>query len=276
MLKKAALHILFHTWKQGSFSVLFWDGDRKNYGKEPPAFTVIFHKEPQLTITDDLILTLGESYMDGTVDIEGPMDEVLRVLSRNTPGREPASKNTARQITKKSNPGIQSEQQNIHHHYDIGNDFFSLWLDDTMSYSCGYFKTSQDTLQQAQLQKMDHILKKLNLKPDETLLDTGSGWGALILHAAQHYQVRATGITLSTDQYRYTQQRIQELGLENRVDVRLLNYQSIDAAQMRFDKIVSVGMFEHVGQDNLPLYLDKVQELLSPGGMFLLHTITGL
>lgn len=117
--------------------------------------------------------------MDGTIDIEGPMDEVLRVLSLNTPGQESAQKKAAKQINNKINPGIQAEQQNIHHHYDIGNDFFSLWLDDTMSYSCGYFKTSQDTLQQAQFQKMDHILKKLNLKPDETLLDIGSGWGSL-------------------------------------------------------------------------------------------------
>lgn len=150
MLKKAALHILFHNWKLGSFSVLFWDGDRKNYGKEPPAFTIVFHKEPQITITDDLILTLGEAYMDGMIDIEGPMDEVLQVLSLNTFGREPAQKNMIWQANK-NNPGIQAEQQNIHHHYDIGDDFFPLWLDDTMSYSCGYFKSPQDTLQQAQL-----------------------------------------------------------------------------------------------------------------------------
>ena len=122
------------------------------------------------------------------------MDEVSRVLSLNTLGREPAPKNTAGKSTQKIKSGIQTEQQNIYHHYDIGNDFFSLWLDDTLSYSCGYFKTPQDTLHQAQLHKMNHILKKLNLQPNETLLDIGSGWGALILHAAQHYASYGCGV----------------------------------------------------------------------------------
>lgn len=145
-----------------------------------------------------------------------------------------------------------------------------------MSYSCGYFKTPQDSLKQAQLQKIDHILRKLNLRPGETLLDIGSGWGGLILRAAQQYQVNVTGITLSTEQYNYTKQQIEKLGLQDSTSVQLTSYQDFAPAKMHFDKVVSVGMFEHVGQDNLAKYLHKVTELMAPGGMFLLHTITGM
>ena len=274
MLKKAALKLLLQQWKKGGFSVVFWDGEQKDYGNDPPSFTIIFNKEPKIdTSTSDIILILGEAYMDGTIDIEGSMDELIRCMSLNT-FLPPAEDTTA--ATKESGVTPRTEQKNIQHHYDLGNDFFSLWLDDTMSYSCGYFKTPQDSLKQAQLQKIDHILKKLNLTQGETLLDIGSGWGGLILRAAQQYQVKVTGITLSTEQYNYTKQQIEKLGLQDSASVQLTSYQDLDPAQMHFDKVVSVGMFEHVSQDNLSKYLNKVTELMAPGGMFLLHTITGM
>lgn len=273
MLKKAALKLLFQKWKHGGFSVVFWDGDEQHFGQESPACKVIFHREPSWSIGSDPVTTIGEAYMDGVIDFEGPMDEIIRVVAKNSyyPGMK-----RREDVKGTSSADLQQQQQNIQHHYDRGNDFFSMWLDPTMSYSCAYFKSPEDSLYQAQLQKIDHILRKIHLKPGERLLDIGSGWGWLIIRAAQQYHAKATGITLSTEQYEKTQEKIQELGLTGQVDVRLLGYQELDPAQMQFDKIVSVGMFEHVGQENLPRYMQKVADLLVPGGLSLLHTITGM
>lgn len=277
MFKKTALKVLLQKWHKGGFSVIFWDGEQRDYGNDPPAFTIVFNKEPKIDkVTDDLILILGEAYMDGTINIEGSMEELLRCISLNTFLPEATKENNTAPSDEDGPSTPRTEQRNIHRHYDLGNDFFSLWLDDTMSYSCGYFKTPQDSLGQAQLQKIDHILKKLHLNQGETLLDIGSGWGGLILRAAQQYQVKVTGITLSTEQYEYTKQQIQKMGLEDLASVRLISYQDLDPAQIHFDKVVSVGMFEHVGKANLAKYLNKVTDLLTTGGMFLLHTITGM
>nr|WP_092072002.1 cyclopropane-fatty-acyl-phospholipid synthase family protein [Dendrosporobacter quercicolus]NSL48705.1 class I SAM-dependent methyltransferase [Dendrosporobacter quercicolus DSM 1736]SDM35281.1 cyclopropane-fatty-acyl-phospholipid synthase [Dendrosporobacter quercicolus] len=270
MLKKMALKLLLGKWKQGGFKVVFWDGEEAAYGDEPPAFTIIFRQEPPFKVGDDIVLLIGEAYMDGIIELEGSMDDILRIITLNRPSRAAAGPKKSGAVNSAA------QQRNIHHHYDLGNDFFALWLDESMSYSCAYFNTPTDSLAQAQLQKIDHILKKINLQPGERLLDIGSGWGWLIIKAAQQYNVQATGITLSTEQYQATKRRIEELGLEHQVDVQLVSYQDLDSSQPRFDKIISVGMFEHVGQGNLSNYMRKINELLAPGGISLLHTITGL
>lgn len=274
MWKAALLNKLLQTWKKGGFSVVFWNGKRIDYGNEPPAFTIVFHREPPLKMAqDDTMLILGEAYMDGIIDIDGSMDDVMRVIALNT---WPAGTKKSTEALAADDANVKEQQQNIHHHYDVGNDFFSLWLDETLSYSCAYFQTPEDSLKQAQLQKIDHILKKLLLKPGEKLLDIGCGWGWLLIRAAQNYQVQATGITLSSEQYEKTRQKIEELGLTDQVNVQLLSYLELDPRQTRFDKIVSVGMFEHVGQGKHAEYMNKIEELLVPGGLSLLHTITGM
>ncbi len=273
MLTKMALKLALKQWKKGGFSVAFWDGEEENYGEAPPSFKIIFHKEPPLKLNSaDMILAIGEAYMNGLVDFEGSMDDIMHVVALNT--KPERSQKYSHFVGDRANCKIQKE--NIHRHYDLGNDFFSLWLDKTMSYSCAYFKTPEDSLEQAQLQKIDHILKKLNLKPGERLLDIGCGWGWLIIRAAQQYNVKATGITLSTEQFAAVTERIKKLGLEDQLEVKLINYQELDSAKLQFDKIVSVGMFEHVGKGNLGCYMNKVNELLVPGGISLLHSITGM
>ncbi|MPM86192.1 Cyclopropane-fatty-acyl-phospholipid synthase [bioreactor metagenome] len=179
-------------------------------------------------------------------------------------------------ITSKINRLINKAEQksNIRLHYDLGNDFFSLWLDKTMSYSCAYFTRSDESLEQAQANKIEYILRKLNLHQDERLLDIGSGWGELIIRAAKEYGVNALGITLSEEQYRKTKEKIKEQGLNGKVDVRLMNYLDMEQEIYQFEKIVSVGMFEHVGKENLHKYMETVKNLLVPGGISLLHTIT--
>ena len=171
MFKKVTLKTAFQFWKKGNYGVVFWDGEEVDYGKGQPAFKIIFKREPQITeLKKDLILTLGEAYMHGVIDFEGSMDDIIATMFANG---EPAERDF--QFDKllrafKEEDG-KTERENIHRHYDLGNDFFSLWLDLTMSYSCAYFERPEDTLEQAQLNKIDHSLRKLHLKAGEHLLD---------------------------------------------------------------------------------------------------------
>lgn len=277
MFKKVTLKTAFQFWKKGSYGVVFWDGEEVDYGEDKPKFKIIFQREPQITeLKKDLILTLGEAYMHGVIDFEGSMDELIATMFANGEHVDTARDFQFDQLLKdfKTEDG-KTERENIHRHYDLGNEFFSLWLDRTMSYSCAYFRKPEDTLEQAQLNKIDHSLCKLNLQKGEHLLDIGCGWGWLIIRAAQQYGVQATGITLSKEQYDGCRKRIHALGLDELVDVRLENYLDMDSSQETFDKIVSIGMFEHVGRKYLPLYLAKVNRLLKENGLFLLHWIMG-
>jgi cyclopropane-fatty-acyl-phospholipid synthase len=253
--------------------VTFWDGDRKNYGIGETSLEISFHRPPSIiSFLSDPIMAFGEGYMDETLDFTGNLETAIQIAELNK-GRFslPSIGNTIKDwlLSTKSR-----QKANIGHHYDLGNDFFSKWLDDTMSYSCAYFQKPSDTLFSAQLQKIDHILKKLCLQPGNRLLDIGSGWGWLIIRAAQQYNVETIGITLSEEQYKITKQRIKDLNLSAKVDVLLANYLDLDPSAYKFDRIVSVGMFEHVGKKNLNKYIEKTQDLLVPGGVSLLHTIT--
>ena len=164
-------------------------------------------------------------------------------------------------------------QEAIAFHYDVSNAFYSLWLDKSMVYSCAYFENKNDTLEQAQVAKLDRICKKLILKPGEQFLDLGCGWGALVGHAAKYYGVIAHGVTLSRQQLTLARERISQAGLESRVTVDLCDYRDVKGNGC-FDKIASVGMFEHVGLKNLPVYFSCIHKLLKPGVLFLNHGIT--
>ena len=169
-----------------------------------------------------------------------------------------------------------NQKKEVQSHYDIGNDFYKLWLDETMSYSCGYFRSEDDSLRQAQVNKTEHILEKLYLKEGMTLLDIGCGWGFLLKMAAEKYGVKGTGITLSEEQYRQFSREIEEKGLSDRLEVKLMDYRDLENSGMQFDRIVSVGMIEHVGRGNYGLFLKNAEKVLKPGGLFLLHYISAL
>ena len=168
------------------------------------------------------------------------------------------------------------QQQDVSSHYDIGNDFYSLWLDDTLSYSCAYFKNENDTLYDAQMNKIHHTLKKLNLKEGESLLDIGCGWGTLLIEAAKKYKVKGLGITLSEEQYKKFSERIVEENLQDYLEVRLMDYRDLEKSGLTFDKVVSVGMLEHVGRTNYDLYFKNINAVLKEGGVFVLHYISGM
>lgn len=163
------------------------------------------------------------------------------------------------------------DRQAIQYHYDVGNDFYALWLDSRMVYSCACFPKGNEDIDTAQEKKLDLICRKLNLQPGERLLDIGCGWGGLVIYAAQHYGVAALGVTLSEQQQRLANERIAAAGLGERVAVKLLDYRALDEGP--FDKLASVGMYEHVGRGHLPEYFTHTRRLLKPGGLFLNHGI---
>jgi cyclopropane-fatty-acyl-phospholipid synthase len=269
-MQKKIFHNFFTAVQSAGFEVRYWDGSVEKYGQEPPSFTLTFNKKlPFYKWIRQPSMSFCEAYVNGTIDIRGSMDEILRIANTN--------KKKFFKTKSFSSPKAKSKHQqkkNVEHHYDLGNDFYSLWLDLTMSYSCAYFKSPNDSLEQAQLQKIDHTLKKLQLQPGETLLDIGSGWGWLMIRAAQQYGVKATGITLSEEQYKKTRELVKELNLENQVDVEIMDYRDLAKSGRKFDKIASVGMFEHAGRENFPAYMKSVQSLLNDQGVMLLHTIT--
>lgn len=250
-------------------------GKEYRIGEGEPLFTVHFHRMiPTSDLMTSTSLALGEAYMDGTLEIEGDLydalDHFLGQMGKFSTDEKSLKKLMFSSTSKKN------QEKEVRSHYDLGNDFYKLWLDETMSYSCGYFKKEDDTLYQAQVNKVDYILEKLALKEGMSLLDIGCGWGFLLIEAAKKYKIHGTGITLSVEQYNEAQKRIVEMGLEDLVEIKLLDYRDLPKCGKQFDRIVSVGMVEHVGRDNYQLFLDCVAKVMKPGGLFLLHFISAL
>lgn len=251
--------------------------NQKEYliGEGEPEFTVVFNKSIPLTsLMTSTSLALGEAYMDGTLEIEGDLyyalDHFLGQMGKFSTDKSALKKLIFSSTAKKN------QKKEVQSHYDIGNDFYKLWLDETMSYSCGYFLHEDDTLYQAQVNKVDYILKKLRLEKGMSLLDIGCGWGFLLIEAAKKYGVHGTGITLSEEQYKEFQRRIKEEHLEDLLTVELMDYRDLPKYGQAFDRVVSVGMAEHVGRDNYQLFMDCVNQALKPQGVFLLHFISAL
>ncbi len=278
-MNKLVLHQLLEKIPHSNFSVQYWDGDEKRYGDETPAFRLLFRNEPDFSDPDGSVsLYLGECFARGDMELEGDMDAAARAIETCealfASGRKPAREFVARALQTVSLTQVKEKQKDqTSAHYDLGNEFFSLWLDSSMNYSCAYFMRSSDSLDKAQEQKIDLVLKKLCLSPGMRLLDIGCGWGSLALRAARRWQASVVGITLSEEQHAKARQRAAGEGLDHLVDIRLANYLDLDDT-LPFDRIVSVGMFEHVGQEHIPGYFRKVSSLLAPGGVSLLHTLT--
>lgn len=252
-----------------------YEGSEYPIGEGEPAFIVNFKKAvPVSRLVTSTSLALGEAYMDGDIEIEGDLyqalDHFLGQMAKFSVD-ESALKKLIFTSTSKKN-----QAKEVASHYDIGNDFYKIWLDETLSYSCGYFRTENDTLYQAQQNKVDYILEKLYLKEGMSLLDIGCGWGYLLIEAAKKYKIKGTGITLSKEQYKECQRRISEEKLEELLTVELMDYRDLPKSGMLFDRVVSVGMVEHVGRGNYRLFMDSVDQVMKEGGLFLLHFISAL
>jgi cyclopropane-fatty-acyl-phospholipid synthase len=247
-----------------------WNGRRFDLSAEPTV-TIGVPKPSALRyfISPDLN-QLGEAFVEGYINVKGPLHDIFSVAERMAR----ATVDSTRAHLHRTVPHTRArDRAAIAHHYDVSNDFYALFLDRNLVYSCAYYRDDSDSLETAQVQKLDHILRKLAVKPGERLLDIGCGWGALILRAAQQYGAIATGVTLSQNQFEYARERIRAAGLQDRCAVHLLDYRDIPG-QGSYDKITSVGMFEHVGLKNLPAYFAKMHSLLQDGGLVLNHGIT--
>lgn len=272
MLEKTFLKsILKHSFNI-PVRVVFWDGSSVDYGKGDPEVTIRFNEKIAIRdITKNTSIALGEAYMDKRIEVDGSLQKLITSAYENAGSFMRNSK--LRRILPKQGHSEKESEEDIQSHYDVGNDFYKLWLDDTLTYSCAYFKDGNHSdLTQAQKDKVDHILKKLNPQPGQTLLDIGCGWGTLMLTAAKKYDMKVTGVTLSEEQYQFVQDRIKNEGLSDVAEVKLVDYRELGDRQ--WDYITSVGMFEHVGKENLGLYFKDVSRYLKDDGIALIHGIT--
>jgi cyclopropane-fatty-acyl-phospholipid synthase len=247
-----------------------WNGRTFDFASEPTVKIGVTSPSALRFLLSPDLMKLGYAYVEGYLRVEGPILDVFRAAEGLARGAASRGRRGLHRVFRHTKRG---DREAIQYHYDVSNDFYSLWLDRNLVYSCAYFRSESDSLELAQEHKLDHILGKLMLKPGERLLDIGCGWGALILRAAKKYGARATGVTLSRNQFEHASRRIREEGLEGRCEVRLQDYREIPGEGV-YDKIASVGMFEHVGLKHLKRYFEKVRSLLAENGLVLNHGIT--
>lgn len=286
----------------GSMAVRLWNGETIHIGKRMPQFTLAFRSP--VAFRDAMLsgspLQLANAYFSGALDVDGDLYRALelqrdfggpalrlteklwilaKLLALRLPKRDGASDGTIVDVRRAPFKGAarrNGREQNamaIAFHYDVPSEFYRTWLDERMVYSCAYFVHPDDSLETAQANKLEHVCRKLRLKPGEKLLDVGCGWGALAIWAAKHYGVEVTGITLSRNQLEWARERVKQEGLSGQITLEYRDYRELEG-EATFDKVASVGMFEHVGLKNLPVYFGAVHRVLKPGGLFLNHGIT--
>ena len=266
--------------KYDGFILIDYDSKKYEIGKplkENPIQIRLLDKSLNYKLLLNPDLYFGEAYTDGSLIIEnGSLTDFLEIAFKNI-GRGDINfyskifnkiKGTYRYFTNFNR--IINSKKNVSHHYDISEKLYDLFLDKKRQYSCAYFKNENDSLEDAQTNKIDHIIKKLNIKPNQRVLDIGSGWGSLAIDIAQKTNASVTGITLSKNQFDYSNKKVKEMNLGNQVDFKLIDYRQLNE---KFDRIVSVGMFEHVGRKFYKTYFNQVSKLLKDDGISLIHTI---
>jgi cyclopropane-fatty-acyl-phospholipid synthase len=283
------LEHLFADFRHRDFRVRFWDGSYWGSASNP-RFTLVLNHPGALRamFLSPTEVSIGEAYIYKDFDVEGDLEAAFQLSDHllaqerglahrlhlgTILGRLPAQQRP--RLLPQLHGNLHSkarDREAVTFHYDLPREFFASFLDQRLVYSCAYFHSPEDDLETAQQQKLDYICRKLRLTPGDRLLDLGCGWGGLIIHAATHYGARCLGITLSEPQAEFARARIREAGIEERCAVEVCDYRDL-RPQRQFDKIASVGMFEHVGEARLPQYFQRAWQLLLPGGVFLNHGI---
>jgi cyclopropane-fatty-acyl-phospholipid synthase len=251
--------------------VELWNGDHVDLSSEQPRVKIRVPSPGGLRyLLSPSLGSLGEAYVEGNLEIEGRAADMIQIGSAlaETSGK-PAR--TSRVLGFLSPHTREKDAEAIRYHYDVSNEFYANFLDPAMVYSCAYFENGDEDLATAQVKKIDHILTKIGVQPGHTLLDIGCGWGALVIRAAQKFGARCVGVTLSERQFELARERVKKAGLEGRIEIRLQDYRDVDG---QFDRITSVGMFEHVGVQHLAEYFGRVDKLLAPDGVVMNHGIT--
>ncbi|MEO6353312.1 MAG: cyclopropane-fatty-acyl-phospholipid synthase family protein [Oxalobacteraceae bacterium] len=248
-----------------------WNGQQFDFSTGHPDVTIrVPHSSAINYLLTPSLASLGEAYVEGKIEIEGHAAEIIRIGSTLASHiHKPASKLV--RLARTFRHDKQDDAEAIRYHYDVSNAFYETWLDENLVYSCAYFEHGDEDLAAAQLKKIDHILTKIQLKPGQTLLDIGCGWGALVLRAAEKFGANCVGVTLSENQHALARERVEQAGLANRIEIRLQDYRDLSGS---FDRITSVGMFEHVGLNHLPDYFTKICSLLAEDGLAMNHGIT--
>lgn len=253
--------------------VILWNGQQIDFSSEPPRVTIkVPHPSAVRYLVSPSLLNLGTAYVEGAIEVTGraaDMIAIVNALARASLKPHGILSRAVRSIMPAHTRERDAEA--IRYHYDVSNEFYGAWLDPQMVYSCAYFENGDEDLATAQLKKIDHILAKIDLKPGQTLLDIGCGWGALAIRAAERFGARCVGVTLSENQARLARERVEAAGLQHLVEIRLQDYRDVDG---QFDRITSVGMFEHVGIAHLKEYFTRVNALLAPDGVVMNHGIT--
>lgn len=248
-----------------------WNGQKLDFDRHAPKVTIRVPKATALGyLLQPSLFNLGKAYVEGEIEVEGRVNEIISVgnaLARHS--LKPEGKFA--RIVRTVHHSRKKDEEAIRYHYDVSNEFYRMWLDENMVYSCAYFEQGTESLGEAQLKKIDHILTKIRLRPGQTLLDIGCGWGALVLRAAEKFGAKCVGTTLSQNQFDLAQERVARAGVADRVEIRLEDYRDTNG---QFDRVTSVGMFEHVGAKHLPDYFAKIRSLLADDGVVMNHGIT--
>ncbi len=251
--------------------VELWDGRRLEFSPEPRVTIRVPDRAALRYLRSPSLYSLGRAYVEGAIDIKGRAADIVNVGNALAAS---LGKGRSRlgELLRRATPHTRaSDAAAIRYHYDVSNDFYAAWLDPGMVYSCAYFENGNEDLATAQQKKIDHILRKIDLRPGQTLLDIGCGWGALALRAAEKFGARCIGVTLSENQAQLARERVERAGLRGQVEIRLQDYRDVDG---QFDRITSVGMFEHVGLQQLAGYFSRINQLLAPDGVAMNHGIT--
>lgn len=276
MSTKRTLDRILSQIPDASFTVRFWDGEARRYGSGAEEFVLHLRDEAVCRrLLGNLHLRFGEAYVAGAIEVEGDLGRALRLMFVARPEAFALSLGEKVKIALASRwprDPLRAARRNVAPHYDLGNEFFKLWLGKEMAYSCAYFASPDEDIDTAQDRKFRHIAAKLLLSPGARLLDIGCGWGGFLLHAAAHHGIRGLGVTLSRAQQEEASRRLAAHGVADRVAVALKDYREV-TGEAGFDRVVSIGMFEHVGRRNYPEYFRHTARLLRPGGVGLLHTI---